>query len=142
MNIRMGGQFFMNVKVPILWGSRAILQDQQGHLSIINLEGDSAVLEVIDDHPSASASFLPRTEAFVILDGEGTELYAVNPKTKSVTSISLRLTPVTVGLQELRVGTNVFAGNIVAGIGVGILVTESGIELGGSLPPGLAALRV
>src|SRR5450759_1361286 len=108
MNIRMGGQFFMNVKVPILWGSRAILQDQHGHLSIINLEGDSAVLEVIDDHPSAGASFLPRTEAFVILDRDGTELYAVNPKTKSVTSISLRLVPVTVGLQELRVGTNVF----------------------------------
>lgn len=142
MNIRMGGQFFANVKIPILWGSRAILQDQQGHLSIINVDGDSTVLEVIDDKPAGGVSFSPTTEGFIILDRECTELYTVNPRTKAVTSIVLRLPSVTVGLQELRVGINVFAGNLVAGIGVGILVTESGIALGGPLPPGLSALRV
>lgn len=142
MNFRLGGQFFADVKVPILWGSRAILQDQQGHLSIINLEGDTAVLEVIDDHPASGAAFSRTTEGFVILNSEGTELYAVDPKTKSVTSARLRLPPITVGLRELRVGTNVFVGNIVAGLGVGIVVTEVGLALGGSLPSGLAASRV
>jgi hypothetical protein len=141
MNFRLSGQFFADVKVPILWGSRAILQDQQGHLSIINLEGDTAVLEVIDDRPASRASFSPATEGFVILDAEGTELYAFGPTTKSVTSALLRLPPITVGLRELRVGTNVFVGNMVAGLGVGIVVTEVALALGGSLPPGLAALR-
>jgi hypothetical protein len=143
MNFRLSGQFFADVKVPILWGSRAILQDQQGHLSIINFEGDNtAVLEVIDDQPASRASFSRTTEGFVILDAEGTELYAVGPTTKSVTSALLRLPPITVGLRELRVGTNVFVGNMVSGLGVGIVVTEVGLALGGSLPPGLAALRV
>lgn len=128
--------------MPVLWGSRAILQDKQGHLSIINLEGDSAVLEVIDDQPSARANFSPKNEGYVILDREGAELYSVNPKTKSLTPIVLQLPPVTVGERELRLGTNVFGGNMVVGIGVGILVTESGIALGGPLPPALANLRV
>lgn len=142
MNFRVAGQFFANVKVPILWGSRAILQDRQGHLSIINLEGDSVVLEVVEDRPCRGTSSSPQVEGFLILDGEGAERYAFNPRTKSVTSISLQLPPVTVDEHELRVGTHVFVGNIVASFGVGIQVTESGIALGGSLPPALAALRV
>ena len=142
MNFRLSGQFLADVKVPILWGSRAILQDQQGHLSIINLEGDTAVLEVIDDQPASRANFSRTTEGFVILDAEGTELYAVGPTTKSVTSALLRLPAITVGLREVRVGTNVFVGNMVAGLGVGIVVTEVGLVLGGSLPAGLAGLRV
>lgn len=142
MNIRTGGQFFANVKIPILWGSRAILQDQYGHLSIVNLEADGPVLEVIDDHPVAGTNFSHRSEDFLILDVEGIELYALNRLTKSVTSISLGLPTVTLGLQEVRVGTNVFVGSTAADIGVGVIVTESGVTLGGSLPPGLAALRV
>ncbi len=142
MDFRLRGQFFANVKVPVLWGSRAILQDEQGHLSIINLEGDSPILEVIDDQPAASANFSPRTEGYVILDNEGGELYSVNPKSKSLTPTGLRLPPVTVGKRELHIGTNVFEGNMVVGIGVGILVTESGIALGGPLPRTLATLRV
>lgn len=141
MDFRIHGQFFGNVRVPVLWGSRAILQDQRGHLTIVNLEDDSPILEIIDDHPAARANFTPRTEGYVILDDEGGELYSVNPKTKSLIPVGLRLPPITVSERELRVGTNVFDGNMV-GIGVGILVTESGVALGGPLPSALATLRV
>lgn len=141
MDFRICGQFFANVKVPVLWGSRAILQDQRGHLSIVNLEGDSPTLEVIDDRPEAGANFAARSDGYVVLDGEGVQLYAVNPRTKSLTPIGLRLPPLTLGERVLRLGTNVFEGNVV-GIGVGILVTESELVLGGPLPTALAALRV
>jgi hypothetical protein len=71
MDFRIRGQFFANVKVPVLWGSRAILQDQQGHLSIVNLEANRVVLEIIDDRPAARSNFTPTTEGYVILDAEG-----------------------------------------------------------------------
>jgi hypothetical protein len=142
MDFRIRGQYFANVKVPVLWGSRAILQDQHGHLSIVNLDADGVVLEVIDDQPGPGTNFAPLTEGYLILDVEGAKLYAVNPKTKSLIPFVLRLPSVTVGVRELRLGANVFAGNMVVGIGVGIVVTESGIALGGPLPQALAALRV
>jgi hypothetical protein len=142
MDFRIRDQFFANVKVPVLWGSRAILQDQHGHLSIVNLDADGVVLEVIDDQPGPGANFAQLTEGYVILDVEGAKLYAVNPKTKSLIPYMLRLPSVTVGVRELRLGPNVFPGNMVVGIGVGMVVTESGIALGGPLPQALAALRV
>jgi hypothetical protein len=142
MNFRISGQFFANVTVPVLWGSRAILLDQRGHLSIVNLEGDSPVVEVVDDKPGIEANFSPTTEGYVILDGYSAELYSVNPKTKSLAPIVLRLPPLVVGDRELRLGLNVFPSNMVVGIGVGIVVTESGIALGGPLPPALATSRV
>src|SRR6266849_5138126 len=140
MNIRMGATFFADVDIPILWGSRAILRDKQGHLSVIEVEGDRLVVEVVDDQPAKATRFSATTDGFIVLDKEGVGLYAFHPKTRSMTSTRFQLPPVTVGLQELRVGTNAFAGNIVAGIGVGIVVTDSGIALGGPLPPSLAAL--
>ncbi len=142
MDFRIGGQFFSNVRVPLLWGSRAILRDTQGHLSIVSLEGEGPSLEVVDDRPAAGANVSPRTEGYVILDGEGRELYSVNPTTRSLTPIVLRLPPVTLGERELHLGTHVFEVNMVVGVGVGILVTESGIALGGPLPLLLDKWRV
>jgi hypothetical protein len=141
MDFRISGQFLSNVRVPVLWGSRAILRDGEGHISIVNLEGDSACLEVIDDRPAAGANVSPQIDGYVILDGEHRHLYSVNPTTKSLTPIVLGLPPVTFGERELRLGMNVFDLNMV-GVGVGILVTESGIVLGGPLPLVLGKLRV
>jgi hypothetical protein len=141
MDFRIGGQFFSNVRVPVLWGSRAILRDQRGNLSIVNLEGESPILEVIDDWPAAGANVSPTTEGYVILDCEGRQLYTVNPLTKSLTPVALRLPAVMLGEHELRLGSHVFEVNMV-GVGVGILVTESGISLGGPLPLLLGNVRV
>ncbi len=142
MNIRLGHDFFADVVIPILWGSRAILRDKQGHLSIINLEGDAPVLEVVDDKPARETEFSPTMNGFMIIDHAGTRLYTLEPKTKLITSFVSRLPAVVVGLDELRVGPNVLSGNIVVGIGVGIVITENGLTLGGPLPHGLANLRV
>jgi hypothetical protein len=141
MDFRIAGQFFSNVRIPLLWGSRAVLRDRQGHLSIVDLEGDSPRLEVIDDKPAAGANVFPQTDGYVILDEHGGHLYSVNPTTRSLTPIGLRLPSITFGERELRVGTHVFEVNMVA-VGVGIHATESGIALGGPLPLPLRPLRV
>src|SRR5467141_1618322 len=89
MDFRIDGQYFSNVLVPLWWGSRAILRDREGHLSIVYLEDKSARLEVVDDKPAAGAHVSLRADGYVILDGEGRHLYAVHPSTKSLTPIML-----------------------------------------------------
>jgi hypothetical protein len=142
MNLRMGSQLFVDVQIPLLWGTRAILQDPEERLSIINLAGESATLEVLEDEPAQGIPYAPSTEGFVIMDAQGIELYAVSPATKSITARSLKLLPVTISRDAIRVGTNTFQSNVVSGYGVGISVSENAIGLGGPVPPGLAALRV
>ena len=142
MNLRMGSQLFVDVQIPLLWGTRAILEDLEERLSIINLADEQAILEVLEDEPAQGIPFAPSVEGFVIMDAKGTELYKVNPAGKSITPLSLKLLPVTISRDAIRVGTNTFQGNMVSGFGVGISVTENGIGLGGPIPPGLAALRV
>jgi hypothetical protein len=46
MNLNMGNQIFEDVRIPLLWGKRAILEDKTGRISIILLDGNKAVLEV------------------------------------------------------------------------------------------------
>jgi len=142
MNLQMGSQTFVNVQIPLLWGTRAVLQDPQGRLSIINLAGTRARLEVVEDEPAQGVSYAPRVDGFVIMDSDGTELYKVNPTAKSIESVSLNLLPVTISRDRIRVGTNTFQSNFVSGYGVGISVSEQGIGLGSTLPEGLAALQV
>jgi hypothetical protein len=141
MDFRISGQFFSNVQVPLLWGSRAILRDQKGHLSIVNLDDEGARLEVVDDKPAAGANVLLGADTYVILDSQSRRLYSVDPISKSLTAILLRLPPVTFGERELRLGLHAFEVNMV-GVEVGILVTESAVVLGGLLPSALATLRV
>lgn len=141
MNIRMGSQIFNNVQIPLLWGSRAIIQDQQGSLSVIDLSGDTAILEIVGDKPAPNLEFKPIIEGFEILDS-GNPIYRYNPKEKLLSSIDLGLPDCQISQWEIRVGSNVFSGNVVSGSGVGIAVTKNGISMGTSLPSNLAKLII
>jgi len=141
MNIRMGGQTFNDVQIPLLWGSRAIIQDKQGYLSVINLSGDTAKLEIVGDKPAPDVEFKPIIEGFEILDS-GNSIYSYNPKEKLLSSINLELPDCQISQWEIRVGTNVFSGNVVTGFGVGIAVMKDGISMGAPLPPNLAKLVI
>src|SRR5436853_7874828 len=133
MNFRICGHFFFNVRVPLLWGSRAVLRDAHGHLSIVDISGGSPTIEVVDDRPAADGQVLRTRDGFVILDREGNQLYSLNVETKSLVPIALRLPTVTFGERDLSLGPNVFALNMV-GVEIGIVVSEDGLELGGPLP--------
>jgi hypothetical protein len=142
MNLRMGSQAFVNVQIPLLWGSRAVIQDGQGKLSIINLAGDHAVLEVLEDEPAEGIRFAPRVGGFAIIEEGGTDVYEVNPTARTITPKSLALPPVTISPSYLKIGGSTLQNNMVSDFAVGVLVTETGLAIGAPLPPGLAALRV
>jgi hypothetical protein len=141
MNLRMGSQLFEDVEIPLLWGTRAVLEDRKGRLSIVDLSGDTARLEILADKPAPGVRFRPRSDGTVVMQGS-TELYVYDPSERLLEGISLRLPTCQVGPGATRVGRNVFAGNVITGFGVGIAVSEDGISLGAPLPPSLAKLRV
>lgn len=141
MNLRMGSQLFVDVGIPLLWGRRAVVQDQEGALSVIDLSGPEARLEVLSDEPAPGIEFLPGAAGFAIrVDNQ--DLYTYSADTKTLTPGSLSLPEVQVLPTETRVGSNIFSGNVVSGFGVGIAVSEHGIAMGAPLPEGLAELKV
>jgi hypothetical protein len=137
----MGSQVFRGVTIPLLWGNRAIVQDHEGRLSIIDVGGAVARPEVVGDHPAPGIEFVPTADGFEVMQ-DGKPLYSYSPSTRTVTGISLSLPPCQIGDAEIRVGTNVFSGNVIVGFDIGIAVSESGISMGAPLPHGLAKLIV
>jgi len=142
MKLKMGSHIFDDVEIPLLWGTRAVLQDGQGRISVIDLSGDTARLEILGDKPGPGVEFAPTEEGVDIIE-MGERVYSYNPKSRSLTGLGLNPLPeCEIGKRRIRVGSNIFAGNVISGFGVGILVTENEVAVGAPLPPHLAKLVV
>ena len=141
MNLKMGSQTFLNVLIPLLWGSRAVLQDKHGRISVIDLSGDSAKLEIVSDKPAPGIEFVPKLDGFEILS-DRRPLYLYKPEEKVLTDIETGLPECQIRPQEIRVGSNRLSNNTISSVGVGIHVTRDGIAIGAPLPPSLANLVV
>jgi hypothetical protein len=137
----MGSQIFQDVQIPLLWGTRAVVQDREGRLSVIDLSGPTARPEIIGDQPAPGIAFVPTVDGFRIKH-DGTDLYTYNPRDKILTGLALRLPECQISATETRIGRGRFSGNTFFAAGVGIAVSESGLSIGASLPPGLAELIV
>jgi hypothetical protein len=141
MNINIGGQLFIGVQIPILWGTRAILQDKENRLSVIDLSGTEAKLEILGNKPAPGIEYSLNIDGFTI-QKNGIELYKFNPSDTLLTSISLNIPDCQVTPWAVRIGSSTFSGNVVGGASVGIFVSERGIGMGGPIPPNLAKLIV
>ena len=141
MNLNMGSQTFANVEIPLLWGKRAILEDEKGRISIILLEGDEAVLEVLGNKPAPDVQHELMQDGFIVI-ANGQELYSFAPENRVITGISLNLPECEIRSNGIRIGNSVLSGNAVVGFGVGIAVNEQGFGMGAPLPAGLAKLVV
>lgn len=142
MRLVLGGSIFDGVQIPVLWGKRAILQDSSGRLSVVDLSGQAARLEVLGDKVAPGVRFTPTTDGFTVLTSSGQALYTFSPRDRRLTSESLGLPELQIKPSQIRVGTSTFQSNMVSGFGVGIVVEEGGIGIGAPLPEGLAALVV
>jgi hypothetical protein len=140
VNLKMGSHKFTDVSIPLLWGSRAVVQDREEHLSIIDLAGPKTHLEILADKPAPKTRFAPTIEGFTILSRAGDEVYTYSAHDKLLISISLGLPDCQIRSDAITVGTNRFSGNMIVGAAVGIAVTSTGIAMGAPLPPDLAAL--
>jgi hypothetical protein len=126
----------------LLWGERAVVQDQHDRLSVVDLSGERANVEVLGDEPAPGVGFRPQVDGVVILQ-DGVELYTYNPREKTLSSLSLGLPEVEISATGTRIGSNWFSGNVVEGYGVGVAVGKDGsISLGAPLPARLARLTL
>ena len=139
MNIKIGTQVFYGLQIPILWGERAILQDKAGLLSVIDLGGTQARFEIIADEPAPDVSFRPQEGGFTIIEN-GIDLYSYDSTQKSLTGASLRLPSVAIAPYGIVVGGNLFSHNTFVGRGVGLAISNRGVQMGAALPPNLAKL--
>lgn len=142
MKLKLGGSTFENVKIPVLWGKRAVLQDSLGRLSVIDLSGAIARIEILGGRAARGVRFSPTVDGFKVLATSGEPLYTFSPKDKRLTSESLGLPELQIKASQIRIGTNSFQSNMVSGFPVGIVVDEAGIGIGAPMPDGLAALVV
>lgn len=142
MNLQMGSQTYLDVKIPLLWGDRAVVQDGRGRLSIIDLSGESARVEILADEPAPGVAFRPMLGGgIVILEGDS-ELYGYSPSEKLLTSISLGLPDCQIAPDATRIGTSTIAGNMIsAGVGIRVL-KKGGLAIGAPVPSKLAKLAV
>lgn len=141
MDLYIGSQIFRDVDIPILWGSRAIVQDERNRLAVIDLEGDSAFPEVIGDEPAPGIEFVPTSNGFKVMrDGE--PIYEFDRERRTITGISVNLPEIEIKKHRTRVGSNVIQGGNIAGFGVGIVVRGDGFAIGAPLPDGLADLKI
>lgn len=139
MQARLGSQIFVGVSIPLLWGGRAVIGHPKGELSIINLEGEKAIPEVVSDKPWVGVEYIEKEDGFVVYRG-GIAVYFYSPIRKILRDLSGLLPECEIGKDKIKVGTNTIGSSTVVGMGVGIGVTENGFYIGGPVPSGLAPL--
>ena len=142
MKLVVAGNVFDQVEVPVLWGKRAILQDRKQRLSVVDLSGLFAQLEILGDKPAPGARYSLTLDGFAILGKDGTELYQYSPTRRTLTDSTLGLLDLQLSENTIRIGTNTFSNNIMHGFAVGLVVDGQGIAVGAPLPPGLARLQL
>jgi len=120
MKLAMGGQFFDDVTVPVLWGTRAVLQDRGGRLSVTDLGGSAAHPEIIADEVAPGVRSAARDEGYTIVGANDEELYTYSPSAKRLGQSSTGLPDVEVRDESIRVGSSVLAGNVIRACEVGI----------------------
>ena len=141
MNIKMSSQIFKDVEIPLLWGERAVMEDKEGKMYIIALDGEKAVVEVIANEPAPNIEYELIENGFkIILNGN--DIYSFDPNKKIITSISLNLPECELNQSHTRIGSNIISGCSISGFGVGIVVDEQGMGIGAPLPEGLERLVI
>jgi len=141
MNLNMGGQRFEDVKIPLIWGKRAILEDNTGLISIILLDGTKAVLEVLGNEPAPNIQYEVIEDGFKVINN-GQELYSFDKERRVIKGLSQKLPECEIQSGGIRIGSNILSRKKTTGFGVGVAVYEQRIVMGNSLPEGLARLVV
>ena len=139
MNLNMGNQIFEDVRIPLLWGKRAIIEDKTGRISIILLDGNKAVLEVLRNEPTSNIQYEPIEDGFMVIYN-GQELYSFDKERRVITGHSQKLPECEIRGGGIRIGSSILSRSKAIGFGVGVEVYEQRIVMGNSLPEGLARL--
>src|SRR3954452_19286057 len=90
MDIRVGTRILADIGIPVLWGDRAVAQDSDRRLSVIDYRSEPARLEILEDRPAPGINFVPTVSGFRILPLRGGP-YEYNKTDKTLTSTTNEL---------------------------------------------------
>ena len=140
MDIEIGSNRFADVAIPLLWGTKAVIQTASG-VSVIELAGPRAQLEILAGRPADGALYTEVAGGFEITSEYGISFVF------QTTPTSLRdpqgvLPDCVIDEHGITVGGSRFSGNVFSGSAVGLLVTDDRISIAAPLPDGLVRLVV
>lgn len=139
MKIRLGSQIFDKVRIPVLWGKRAIIGHPTGALSIVDLSDSRARPEIVMDKPWSGIEFSDKEDGFIIYKN-GTRAYFYSPVRKLVRDMCGDLPECEISEHRIRIGTNTIQDSMISGFQVGVGISERGFFIGGPIPEGLSEL--
>ncbi len=64
-----------DVTIPLLWGKKAVIQHPDNTISIIDLSGSSAKVEVLKDEPAPGVNYQPADGGYAIDSGNAVFTY-------------------------------------------------------------------
>lgn len=105
MDFHFGSQTFLGVKIPILWGTRAVLAHPSGTLSIIDIGGKAARPEIVSDIPWTDVQYSEKEDGFVIYQ-DASQIYFYSPKRKLLRDLKGELPECELTTEYTRIGTN------------------------------------
>lgn len=139
VNLQIANQSFQDVRIPLQWGDRLILQEPNRALSVVYLGGGVPTLEILRNQPAPGVGFLPTWSGFQILSFPR-DVYEFNVLERSFSSPTLGLPDVQIDEFYVRVGAQIFPNLAGFGESAGLQVTRSGITAGEPMPINLATV--
>lgn len=136
----MGDNIFHNISIPLLWGSRAIFEDANGKISIVEISKEPKI-EILNNEPAPNIKFSPLIEGYKIFQ-DGELAYIFEPRGKIFKSINLGLPDCQIFPDGIRIGSSKFFGNNIGNFGVGISINQKGISMGDPLPAELKGFAI
>jgi len=143
--VNIGSNKFENVAFPLAFENRYFMLESSSESDIwtvFTVHNGKPIIEILKNQPhenDLSKSENNPTGIVTVSDPKtGAFLYKLRPGNKN-SSIFGRLngeeTEIKITDREIRIGTNVFQGNMVSGFAVGIIVdSNGGIGMGAGLP--------
>jgi hypothetical protein len=117
----------------VLWGDRAIIQEPNRALSVVNIGGIWPAFEILRDRPAAGIGFLPTWSGFQIMESSG-DRYEYNVRDRTFTTQTLGLPEVQIDDFYLRAGSEVYPNYEGYGDLIGIHVISDEVKIGVPLP--------
>jgi hypothetical protein len=139
MNLTLGSLRFQNIRIPVLWGNRAIIQEPNLVLSVIDIGDILPALEILRNEPALGVNFIPKWSGFQILRVPA-ESYEFDVREKAFTSETLDLPDVQVDEFYIRVGSDVYPNTVWFEDAVGLYVTSDDVRIGAPMPSALLRL--
>lgn len=138
VNLKIDSHSLQDIRIPVLWGDRAIIQESNNRLSVIDTGGLKPTLEVLRNQPAPGVGFIPTMFGFQVLRSPDT--YQFNVQEGTFSTQTLGLPDVQLDEFYIRVEAEIYP-NLGAFESVGILqVTPDGNKFGVPMPFALSRL--